>query len=97
MVLASPATLYALLSVMRRGVDSFRLASAAREVVELLSGFRDAWRAYQGESERLGKALAEAQDAFDRLKGARARQLERRLDRLDRLVDDSTVATEGKG
>ena len=87
-VLASPATLFALLAVIRRGIDSFRLASAAREVVELLSGFREAWRAYQGESDKLGRALAEAQDAFDRLKGVRARQLERRLDRLDRLVED---------
>lgn len=94
-VLASPATLYAILSVIRRGVDSFRLANAARDVVDLLNGFRDAWRAYQGESERLGRALAEAQDAFDRLKGARARQLERRLDRLDRLVDGAQA--EGQG
>ena len=67
-VLVSPATLYAMLAVIRRGIDSFRLASAARDVVELLNGFREAWRAYQGESERLGRALAEAQDAFDRLK-----------------------------
>lgn len=96
-VLASPATLYAMLSVIRRSIDSFRLASAARDVVELLAGFREAWRAYQGESERLGRALAEAQDAFDRLKGARARQLERRLERLDRLVDGTPAATEGQG
>ena len=95
-VLASPATLYAMLAVIRRGIETFRLASAAREVVELLSGFREAWRAYQGEGERLGRALAEAQDAFDRLKGARARQLERRLDRLDRLVDGSPASTEGQ-
>lgn len=84
-VLASPATLFAILAVIRRGLDSFRLGQAARELALLLGGFRKAWTDYLAESERVGRALEEAQAAFHRLQGVRVRQLDRRLDRLDHL------------
>jgi DNA recombination protein RmuC len=87
-VLASPATLFAVLGVIRRTADSFRLAEASRDIVALLSGFREAWSGYLAESERVGKALDEAVAAFDRLRGLRVRRLEQRLAGLDRLAAD---------
>lgn len=94
-VLASPATLFAILAVVRRAVGAFRLAGSARELVEALAGFREAWQAYAGESERVAQALDEAVRAFERLKGLRARQLERRLAQLDRLGDGPAGAGGG--
>jgi DNA recombination protein RmuC len=84
-VLASPATLFAILAVVRRAVTAFRLAGSARELMESLGGFREAWRAYASETERATQALDEAVRAFERLKGVRRRQLERRMAELDRL------------
>jgi DNA recombination protein RmuC len=85
-ILTSPATLFAVLAVVRRSVDSFRLAEAARDVVGLLTGFREAWSGYVAESQRVGQALEDAVAAFDRLRGLRTRKLDQRLAALDSLV-----------
>lgn len=97
-VLASPATLFAVLAIVRRAAASYRLAEGAREVVALLAGLREAWSAYVAESERTGRALDEAVRAFGRLKGSRARQLERRMTAIDALADGTDAirdTTEG--
>lgn len=90
-VLASPVTLFAVLAIVRRAADSYRLAEGARELVALLAGLREAWSAYLGESERTGKALEEAVRAFERMKGSRARQLERSMAAIDALAAGSAV------
>ncbi len=81
----APATLFAVLAVVRQAVDNFVLAENADDMLRLLARFHGAWRDFSGEMERLGRKIEEAQDAFHHLAGTRARALERPLARLDEL------------
>jgi DNA recombination protein RmuC len=84
-VLVSPLTLFAVLAIVRRAVENFRLSSAAREIATSLQGFRSAWSAYVAEADKVGQQLDEAARAFHRLKAGRAQRLDRQLSRLEGL------------
>ncbi|MFW5680873.1 MAG: DNA recombination protein RmuC [Pseudomonadota bacterium] len=81
----APATLFAVLAVVRHAVDGFVLSENADEMLRLLGRFQGAWREFGLELERLGRKIDEAQEAFHRVTGTRARVLERPLARLDAL------------
>ncbi len=81
----APATLFAVLAVVRQAVDNFVLAENADAMLRLLARFQGAWQDFTTEMERLGRKIEEAQDAFHHLAGTRARMLERPLARLDEL------------
>jgi len=84
-VLCSPLTLYAVLTVVRQAVDNFRLEQTSNEILTLLGAFRKQWTLYGEVVDKLEKALNGAVKAFDDLKTTRTRQLERQLDRIEDL------------
>ena len=84
-VMCSPLTLFAVLAVVRQAVDSFRMERTASEILEVLGTFRKQWDAFSVKMDALGRNLTTTTRAFDELAGARSRQLERQLDRIDDL------------
>ena len=91
-VLVSPATLFAVLAIVRRAGESFRLSSAAREIAGALEGVRTAWRAYAADADRIGRDLDEVARAFQKLRIGRVQRLDRQLTRLEGLTaGDGTV------
>ncbi len=84
-ILCSPLTLYAVLSVVRQAVDNFRLEQTSNEILALLGAFRGEWKKYCEVVERMGRALDQAMRAFEQLQTTRTRQLERKLDRIEDL------------
>ncbi|MEO1089821.1 MAG: DNA recombination protein RmuC [Pseudomonadota bacterium] len=81
----APATLFAILAVVRQAVDNFIVTEAAGDMLHQLERFDVAWSSYVQEMNRLGRKLDEAQDSFRELVGTRARSLERPLTRLAEL------------
>ncbi len=88
-VLCSPLTLYAVLSVIRQAVDNFRLELASRDILALLGGFQKEWGRFCETVDKMGRAIAQAGKQFDDLTGVRTRQLERQLDRIEALRQSS--------
>lgn len=86
-VLASPATLFAVLAIVRRTAASLRLTAEASELGRLLVGLRAAWDAHTAETERVGRLLEEAARVVERLRLGRSRTVERRLAALELLAD----------
>jgi DNA recombination protein RmuC len=84
-VLCSPLTLFALLSVIRQAADAFALASDADEVLRALSGFSLQWEKYQESVVTVGRRLESAQRAFDEMHGPRTRALNKQLGRVEEL------------
>jgi DNA recombination protein RmuC len=84
-VMCSPMTLFAVLAVVRQAVESFRMERTASEILEVLGTFRTQWDAFSTKMDALGRNLTTTTRAFDELAGARTRQLERQLDRIDDL------------
>lgn len=84
-VLCSPFTLFAVLGVVRRSVETFQLQRVSDEVLEALGGFRQQWDRFSECVDKLGKQIGTVQSTFDDLSGTRRRQLERRLDAIDAI------------
>ncbi len=93
-VLCSPMTLYAILAVIRQSVENFHLEQGAKQILELLAGFRKQWMKYAESMDAMGKRLKSAMDEYEQLCGVRTRQLQRQLDKIDDL-QTSQEAREG--
>lgn len=84
-VLCSPLTLFALLSVIRQAADSFALAHAADGILQALGAFNQQWSKYSSSVDAVGRRIDSLQRAFDDLRGTRTRVLEGELATVERL------------
>lgn len=79
----APASLFAVLAIVRHAVEQFVLNEAADGLVRQMRSFRSEWETFKRELGRLGQRLEEARLAYEALSGPRVRGLERPLARLD--------------
>ena len=84
-VLASPLTLYAMLSVVRQAAESANLMKTADEVLNLLAEFYRQWTKYTEEVDKLGRYVDQVSRQFEAVSTTRTRQLERQLDKIEQL------------
>jgi DNA recombination protein RmuC len=84
-ILCSPFTLFAVLGVVRKAVDSFVLDKTSDEILTCLGGFEAEWQKFSDQVDKVGRQLDSAHKSFESLAGTRRRQLERQLERVDDL------------
>lgn len=85
-VLCSPATLFAVLAVVRRSVEQFQLERTSDEILRCLGGVTDEWSKFSASLDKLGRQLATVSKTFgEEVNGTRRRVFERSLDEVDRL------------
>jgi DNA recombination protein RmuC len=84
-VLCSPLTLYAILSVIRKAVDNFALSKAAASILEYMGEFEKQWQEFKKCMDGAGRHIDAAQTEFQKLTTTRSRMLERSLGRIDDL------------
>ncbi|MCL2475426.1 MAG: DNA recombination protein RmuC [Chloroflexi bacterium] len=88
-ILCSPHTLYAVLSVMRAAVENFKMSTRLGEVLSLIEDFKNQWRKYCEKMEILGDRLESAKKDFDELQGVRTRSLDRSLNKIENAQEDN--------
>lgn len=96
-VLCSPTTLFAVLAVIRQAMDTFAVEQATEEILECLAGFGDQWQKFSGHIDKVERHMETLHNSFGELSGARRRQLERQLNKIDDIraragVDDAPPA-----
>jgi DNA recombination protein RmuC len=84
-VICSPATLFAVLAVVRQAVEQFRLERTSDEILACLVSFEKEWAKYSEGFTKLGSQMATAVKTYDALAGTRTNQLERTLQHVERL------------
>jgi len=84
-ILCSPLTLYAILSVIRQQVDNFKLEKTASQVLSLFGTFNKRWVEYKKCTESLGNRIRQAYDEYESLSTTRSKMLERSLKQIDDL------------
>ena len=72
----SPLTLFGVLAVVRKAVDSFAFQQASDEVLRLMERFEGEWLKFNESLTILGKQLVTAKGTYDNLTGVRLRALE---------------------
>ena len=84
-ILCSPITLFAVLAVIRQAVVNFRMERATSEMVLLFGQFNKQWSEFVKSFDTLGKKIEETQSAFQTLRSTRVNQLERPLNKIEKL------------
>lgn len=84
-LLCSPFSLFALLGIVRQSLQTFALQEKSAEILKLLSAFRKQWDKFLDKLEMLGRRIDDTQKAYNELTTTRKNQLERQLDRIDRV------------
>ena len=93
-VLCSPLTLYAVLAVVRQAVDNFRLERTSNEILTLLGQFNGQWEKYTEQLEKVQRRFDDVAKDYAHLMTTRQRQLQRPLDRIQSLRNDTEAGTD---
>jgi DNA recombination protein RmuC len=91
-VLCSPVTLYAILAVIRQGIENFNLEQTASEILRLLGDFSKQWNAWKDKFTMMGKRLDDARKEYDALLSTRSTMLERPLKKIDLLREQRDIS-----
>ena len=99
-LLCSPLTLYAILSLINQATKNFAMEEQATEVMNLLNHFKLQWGKYVEVMDKMGRSLDTAKKDYDTMVSTRKRQLERPLDKIEditSLVESSETDKLGSG
>lgn len=81
-VLCSPVTLYAVLSLIHQAVMNFSMEEKAGEMQKMISVFKDNWQKFVDKMDKLGNSLNAVQNHYNDLSTTRVRQLEKPVDQI---------------
>tara|TARA_B110000438_G_C15798924_1_gene644159 strand:- start:1791 stop:2438 length:648 start_codon:yes stop_codon:yes gene_type:complete len=84
-LLCSPITLYAVLSLIRQSVSNFSMEQKAGEMQQYVGVFRKQWDEFVNQMDKLGNTLTTVQSHFEKLVTTRRKQLEKPMDRIKDL------------
>lgn len=85
LVMCSPLTLFAVLSVIRRATENFTLERTADELLGYIGAFQKQWEDYIKAYEKVGDKLDDAREAFETLTGTRTRMLDVQVRKIESL------------
>ncbi|MBA4391276.1 MAG: DNA recombination protein RmuC [Syntrophus sp. (in: bacteria)] len=95
-ILCSPFTLYAVLSVIRQAIENFNLERTASEILKLLMEFSKQWTAFKDKFNLMGERIDQTKKEYDNLVTTRSNMLERSLKKIDELGKQKALSlTEG--
>ncbi len=84
-MLCSPITLYAVLSLIRQAVSNFAMEQKAGEMQEQVGIFSKQWLKFVEKLESFGKTLGTLTTHYEDLKGPRRRALEKPMEKISEL------------
>lgn len=84
-ILCSPLSLYAILSVVRQSIDNFRMESKSQEMLKVFGTFHEQWGKFKDQMETVKNRFLSTQKEYDELLGARTRQLDKPLEKIEEL------------
>ena len=84
-MLCSPITLYAILSLIRQAVSNFAMEQKAGEMQVLVGVFAKQWAKFVEKLESLGKTLGTLTTHYEDLRGTRLRALEKPMEKISEL------------
>jgi len=84
-VLCSPFTLYAVLSVVRQAFDNFHFARATQEVLGLISSFAAVYEKFRERFGKLGDELDKTRAAYDEIAQTSFKRMDQAISKIDKV------------
>ena len=94
-IVCSPWTLYAYLSVIRQSIDNFNMERSAGKILELMNSFSKQWDSYKESLKKVGEKIESLQKEFNSLSTTRTNQLEKPLRQIDELSRQKEQISDG--
>jgi len=91
-LLCSPLTLYAMLSLIYQATRNFAMEEKATEVMNLLNAFRLQWSKYVEVMDKMGRSLDTAKKDYDTMVTTRKNQLEKPLSQIEEITSGGETA-----
>ena len=91
-LLCSPLTLYAMLSLIYQATRNFAMEEKATEVMNLLNAFRLQWSKYVEVMDKMGRSLDTARKDYDTMVTTRKNQLEKPLAQIEEITSGGEIA-----
>tara|TARA_B100000953_G_scaffold298957_1_gene297312 strand:+ start:2653 stop:3783 length:1131 start_codon:yes stop_codon:yes gene_type:complete len=85
-LICSPLTLYAILSLINQATRNFAVEEKALDVMKLLSKFKEQWDKYSGTIEKMGRSIETVQKDYQQLVTTRKNQLEKPINEIEGLT-----------
>ncbi len=95
-VLCSPMNLYPVLAVIHQAAQSLAFEKRSQKVFAVLTEIRTEWAKYTDQMDGMEKNFSTLERKFRELTGARTRQLDKKFDKIDTILDgnESSANTE---
>jgi len=93
-ILCSPITLYAILSLIRQAVSNFAMEKQAGEMQKLIGVFAKQWQLFVDKMDAMGKSLKAVQNHYEELVNVRSRKLEKPMEKIGELQLDQAKEIE---
>ena len=90
-ILCSPITLYAVLSVIRQAVENFNISRTTGNILSLMGRFKDQWDRYTKSYEALGKKIDDVRKEYDALTSTRSNMLDAQLKKIEKLRNQRNI------
>jgi len=90
-IVCSPLTMFAILSVIRQSMDNFAISKTSGEILEVLGGFEKQWGNFKDYMDRTEKQLGTFTTSFQTLKTTRSNQLERSMSKVQQLRESRGI------
>ena len=89
-LLCSPLTLYAILSLIHQSSKNFAIEERAQEILGYMQQFKKQWDLYVASMDTLGKRLESTRKEYDTLTSTRTNMLKKPLDKIESLSQSGT-------
>ena len=89
-LLCSPLTLYAILSLIHQSSKNFAIEERAQEILGYMQQFKKQWDLYVASMDTLGKRLESTRKEYETLISTRTNMLKKPLDKIDSLSTSSS-------
>ena len=90
-VMCSPLSLFAILSMIRQAADNFALQRSSEQVISLFGRFTEEWRKFNGSIATLGKQMETTRKTFEQMSTTRVRALERPLKQIEAIRQERGI------
>jgi len=96
-IVCSPWTLYAFVSVIREAVRNFNLERSARQILNLMNDFNKQWSNYCESMRKMGERITALQGEYAALTSTRTNQLEKPLQQIALLMTQREMEAHDPG
>jgi DNA recombination protein RmuC len=92
-IVCSPLTMFAILSVIRQSMENFAISNTSGEILEILGVFQKEWENFKDHMDKTEKQLGTFTSSFQVLKTTRSNQLDRSINKIQNLRESRGIET----